>query len=208
MSMSPKTVLNFTNNNPLMDICNIIRQKISEQSDELFDEIEEDIKNACVLYINKWQPFNVENMLNDKIDKSEFITDTRLIYSTIYLQYGNEKMLKELDEMIEKEPDMKSEADEYLQFIECLKSVQDIQEKDLNSTNPELLQKMNNVNAYLKKKNDELIDMKNTMKELNNSLDKLSVTLNNYVECNNTLDRIECIEKMNEKINGMKDKND
>ena len=201
MNTSPKTVLKFTNNNPLMDICNIIRQKISEQSDELFDEIEEDIKNACIIFMNKWQPFIVENMVSDEIDKSDFITDTRLIYSTIYLHYGNEKMLKEIDEIIEKEPDMKSETDEYLQFIECLKSVQDIQEKDLNSTNSELVQKMNNINAYLKKKNEELIDMNNTMKELNNSLDKLTVTLNNYVECHNTLDRIKCIEKMNEKKN-------
>lgn len=201
MNTSPETVLNFTNNNPLMDICNIIRQKISEQSDELFDEIEENIKNACIIFMNKWQPFIVENTVSDEIDKSDFITDARLIFSTIYLYYGNEKMLKEIDEMIEKEPDMKSETDEYLQFIECLKSVQDIQEKDLNSTNSELVQKMNNINAYLKKKNEELIDMKNTMKELNNSLDKLTVTLNNYVECHNTLDRIKCIEKMNEKKN-------
>ena len=198
MNTSPETVLNFTNNNPLMDICNIIRQKISEQSDELFDEIEENIKNACIIFMNKWQPFIVENTVSDEIDKSDFITDARLIFSTIYLYYGNEKMLKELDEMIEKEPDMKSETDEYLQFIECLKSVQDIQEKDLNSTNSELVQKMNNINAYLKKKNEELIDMKNTMKELNNSLDKLTVTLNNYVECHNTLDRIKCIEKKND----------
>ena len=198
MNTSPKTVLNFTNNNPLMDICNIIRQKISEQSDELFDEIEENIKNACIIFMNKWQPFIVENTVSDEIDKSDFITDARLIFSTIYLYYGNEKMLKEIDEMIEKEPDMKSETDEYLQFIECLKSVQDIQEKDLNSTNSELVQKMNNINAYLKKKNEELIDMKNTMKELNNSLDKLTVTLNNYVECHNTLDRIKCIEKKND----------
>ena len=152
MNTSPKTVLNFTNNNPLMDICNIIRQKISEQSDELFDEIEENIKNACIIFMNKWQPFIVENTVSDEIDKSDFITDARLIFSTIYLYYGNEKMLKELDEMIEKEPDMKSETDEYLQFIECLKSVQDIQEKDLNSTNSEQVQKMNNINAYLKKK--------------------------------------------------------
>ena len=198
MNTSPETVLNFTNNNPLMDICNIIRQKISEQSDELFDEIEEDIKNACIIFMNKWQPFIVENTVSDEIDKSDFITDTRLIYSTIYLHYGNEKMIKEIDEIIEKEPDMKSETDEYLQFIECLKSVQDIQEKDLNSTNSELVQKMNNINAYLKKKNEELIDMNNTMKELNNSLDKLTVTLNNYVECHNTLDRIKCIEKKND----------
>ena len=203
MNTSPETVLNFTNNNPLMDICNIIRQKISDygddqDGDDVFFEIEENIKNACIIFMNKWQPFIVENTVSDEIDKSDFITDARLIFSTIYLYYGNEKMLKELDEMIEKEPDMKSETDEYLQFIECLKSVQDIQEKDLNSTNSELVQKMNNINAYLKKKNEELIDMKNTMKELNNSLDKLTVTLNNYVECHNTLDRIKCIEKKND----------
>ena len=157
MNTSPETVLNFTNNNPLMDICNIIRQKISDydddqDGDDVFFEIEEDIKNACIIFMNKWQPFIVENTVSDEIDKSDFITDARLIFSTIYLYYGNEKMLKELDEMIEKEPDMKSETDEYLQFIECLKSVQDIQEKDLNSTNSELVQKMNNINAYLKKK--------------------------------------------------------
>ena len=204
MTTSPKTVLNFTDNNSLMDICNIIRNKISEQSnDELFDEIEEDIKNACEIYINKWKPHN-ENLLNNEINKKDVTTDTQMLFSTLYLHYGNEKMLNELNEMIENEPDMKSETEECLQFIECLKSLQHIQEKDFFDTDSEQLQNLNFVIEYLKKKNDELMNMKNTMQELNNSLDKLNVTINNYIECNNTLDRIKCIEK----TNGIKEKND
>ena len=106
---------------------------IREEFQEQLDEIEEDIKNACGIYINKWKPHN-ENLLNNEINKKDVTTDTQMLFSTLYLHYGNEKMLNELNEMIENEPDMKSETDECLQFIECLKSLQHIQEKDFFDT--------------------------------------------------------------------------
>ena len=73
--------------------------------------------------------------LNKNIDKTEFTKEMQLLFSTLYLHYGNENLLNEItNEMMNADdPETKSDIDEYLNFIECLKSIKYIEEKDVNS---------------------------------------------------------------------------
>ena len=187
----------------LNNICTTIREKISkQQTHELFHEIEDKIMKACSIFINNWKPFT--DNFNEFSNKDEFVSETRLLFSTIYLHYADEQLLKEVHDIIKNEPKGKEEAEEYLYFIESLKTIQFIEKTDLDNPPSEKMQKMNHVISYLKKKSEELKDLNNTMKQMNNSLEKLTTTLENFVECNKTLNRIECLE--NELNN--KEKND
>lgn len=180
-------------NNELNDICLVIREKISKQENqELFHEIEDSIRDACTVYLNKWKPYieDFKNMTN----KECFISETRTMFSTLYLHYATEDMLKEVDNIIKNEPDEKYEAEQFLEFIECLKSIQCIEEKDIEDLHSEKLQQMKKASQYLEKKNNDMIELNNTMKKMNNTLEKLTTTLENFVECNKTLNRIECLE--------------
>lgn len=180
-------------NNELNDICLVIREKISKQENqELFHEIEDSIRDACTVYLNKWKPY-IEDF-NNMTNKESFISETRTLFSTLYLHYANEDMLKEVDQIIENEPDEKYEAEQFLEFIECLKSIQCIEEKDIEDLHSEKLQQMKKASQYLEKKNNDMIELNNTMKKMNNTLEKLTTTLENFVECNKTLNRIECLE--------------
>lgn len=183
------------------DICLYIREKISRQENqELFYEIEDDIRVACTVYINKWKPYI--HGFNNITNKECFIVETRTLFSTLYLHYANEDMLKEVDNMVKNEPDEKYEAEQFLEFIESLKSIQCIEEKDIDDLHSEKLQQMKKVSEYLEKKNNDMIELNNTMKKMNNTLEKLSTTLENFVECNKTLNRIECLENdLNNKKN-------
>lgn len=177
----------------LNDICLVIREKISKQENqELFHEIEDSIRDACTVYLNKWKPYieDFKNMTN----KECFISETRTMFSTLYLHYATEDMLKEVDEIIKNEPNEKYEAEQFLEFIECLKSIQCIEEKDIDDLYSEKLQQMKKASQYLEKKNNDMIELNNTMKKMNNTLEKLTTTLENFVECNKTLNRIECLE--------------
>ena len=179
--------------NELNNICSDIREKISKQENhELFEEIEDSIRDACTVYLNKWKPYmeDFKNMTN----KECFISETRIMFSTLYLHYATEDMLKEVDDVIKNDPDGKYEAEQFLEFIECLKSIQFIEEKDIDDLHSEKLQQMKKVNQYLEKKNNDMIELNNTMKQMNNTLEKLTTTLENFVECNKTLNRIECLE--------------
>ena len=175
------------------DICLDIREKISKQENqELFYEIEDDIKVACTVYLNKWKPYMED--FKTITNKECFISETRTLFSTLYLHYATEDMLKEVDDVIKNEPDGKYEAEQFLEFIECLKSIQFIEEKDIDDLQSEKLQQMKKASQYLEKKNNELIELNNTMKQMSNTLEKLTTTLENFVECNKTLNRIECLE--------------
>lgn len=201
MNKTPETVFEMTKNNDLNDICIMIHKKISQQvNDELFDAIEDDVQKACIVFLNKWKPYlNEKNEFNKNIDKTEFTKEMQLLFSTLYLHYGNENLLNEItnEMMNEDDPETKSDIDEYLNFIECLKSIKYIEEKDFEDVNSKPMQNIQYVIDYMTKKQKDIEEMNNMMKDMNNSLEKLTVTLENYVECNNTLDRIKCIEENN-----------
>ena len=196
MNSIPESVFDMKNNN-LNDICKIIHNNLSKQTgDELFDIIENDIQKVCAIFLNKWKPYlNKDSELN--ADKTEFIKEMKLLFSTLYLHYGNENLLNEITN--ENDPEVKSDIDEYLHFIECLKTVQDMDSTDFEDVNSKPMQNMQYVVDYMKKKQKDIEEMNIMMKDLNNSLEKLTVTLENYVECNNTLDKIKCIEEKSRK---------
>ena len=77
-------------------------------------------------------------------------------------------------------------GEQFLEFIECLKSIQFIEEKDIDDLQSGKLQQMKKASQYLEKKNNELIELNNTMKQMSNTLEKLTTTLENFVECNKT----------------------
>tara|TARA_E500000178_G_scaffold355927_1_gene430629 strand:- start:2708 stop:3325 length:618 start_codon:yes stop_codon:yes gene_type:complete len=197
MNKLPESVFHMTNNNDLNDICKIIYKNLSNQTgDELFDIIENDIQKACTIFLNKWNPCLNKNGKLD-VHKNEFIKEMKLLFSILYLHYANENLLNEItnEMMNEDDPEEKSDIDEYLYFIECLKTAQHMETADIEDINSKPMKNMQYVVEYLTKKTKDIKDMNNAMENLNNSLEKLTVTLENYVECNNTLDRIKCIEE-------------
>ena len=86
-----------------------------------------------------------------------FIKEMKLLFSTLYLHYGNENILNEIAN--ENDPEIKSDIDEYLHFIECLKTVQDMDSTDFEDINSKPMQNMQYVVDYTEKKQKDIEEM-------------------------------------------------
>ncbi len=158
----------------LIQICSDIRQKIDDKSD--FMTIEKDIHELCVLFQIKWQNFlNPENVLEQS--KPEFIEDSRLVFSILYNHFGSEEALNEINECLQEDPDSQSDVDEYLNFVENLNIARNMTEHVYDEPNSKMSRTLAESILYIQKKNDEMAEFTNTMKNLNNTLNDLGSAL-------------------------------
>jgi hypothetical protein len=140
--------------------------------------IEKDIHELCVLFQIKWQNFmNPENVLEQS--KPEFIEDSRLVFSLLYNHFGSEEALNEIDECLQEDPDSQPDPDidEYLIFVENLNIARNMTEHDYDEPNSKMSRTLAESIRYIQKKNDELAEFTNTMKNLNNTLNDLGSAL-------------------------------
>ena len=155
----------------IQDLCN----QISDHSD--IDESESKIYKICDLFLNKWSKYTNSELIGDI--KMDFINDIQLAFNTFYNYFGSKETLKEIEECLKEDPEAISDVEEYLNFVENIKIIKDVQSDDINDENSEILEKIKICLAYLKKKNQDLEDMNQSFRELNDKLDTLQTLLSN-----------------------------
>ena len=176
-----ETIYHFENqpNQELYTFCKQIQDKIdnTDDFDETFEDIEKMLVNALGMYMNYWQPqVNFEQKrMNDDIDKTEFVKQTRLLYKTMYNNFGNAELMDEIQTMIKEEPD--NDVNEYLNFVECLHSIENYQESDIDNPASIFTDKIKLIKDYLIKKATEAKELREAMDALSNSLGNLSNAL-------------------------------
>jgi len=158
----------------LTTLCGDISQKIIDKCD--FMDIEKNVQELCILFQNKWKDF-----MNPECEfeqyKTEYVGDARLVFSTLYKHYGCEEALKEINECLLNEPDAQPDVDEYLHFVENLNVARNMTESDFDEPNSKMSRTLAESIRYIQKKNDEMAEFTNTMKNLNNTLNDLGSAL-------------------------------
>jgi len=176
-----ETIYHFENqpNPELYTICKQIQYEIdnTDDFDKTFEDIEKMLLNALGMYMNYWQPqVNFEQKrMNDDIDKTEFVKQTRLLYKTMYNHFGNTEMMDGIQTMIKEYPD--DDVNEYLNFVECLHSIENYQESDIDNPASIFTDKIKLIKDYLIKKATEAKELHEAMDALSNSLGNLSNAL-------------------------------
>ena len=155
-------------------LCDDICQKINDKCD--FIDIEKNVQELCTVFQNKWKDFmNPEGEIEQC--KTEFVEDSRLVFSTLYKHYGCEEALKEMNECLQEDPDAQSDVDEYLHFVDNLNIIQNMTENDFDEPNSNMSRKLTETSLYIQKKTKEMRALSNTMKNLTNTLEKMEPIL-------------------------------
>ena len=102
----------------------------------------------------------------------------------MYMHYGNAKMIDEIQTMVKEDPDALDDVNEYLNFVECLHSIENYQESDIDNPESIFTEKMKIIKTYLLKKAKEAEEMKETMRELTSTLGNVVDTLKTVVNMN------------------------
>jgi len=154
----------------ITSLCCDISQKIIDKCD--FQVIENHVQELCILFQKKWKDF-----MNPEYDfeqyKSEFVGDSRLVFSILYKHYGCEEVLKDINECLLDDPDGQSDVDEYLHFVENLNIVRNMMESDINEPDSKMSRILTEAMLYIQKKNEEMRGLSNTMEKLTFTLEKL-----------------------------------
>ena len=124
--------------------------------------------------IKKYKLDDLKSIFDD-IDKTEFVKQTRLLYKTMYNNFGNAELMDEIQTMIKEEPD--NDVNEYLNFVECLHSIENYQESDIDNPASIFTDKIKLIKDYLIKKATEAKELREAMDALSNSLGNLSNAL-------------------------------
>mgnify|MGYP001261721092 CR=1 FL=1 len=153
---STETTFTFANNQSesFIQICAEIREKIDLLDDHNFEDFELDMYNLSIVFYNIWSPYInfEENRMYDTMDKTKFVNEIRLLYNTFYLLYGNKKLMDEIEQMLQEEPDSINDVNEYLDFVELLRAFENYSENDIDNPESIYTEKIKKVQEYIKKK--------------------------------------------------------
>ena len=159
-------------------LCDDISQKINDKCD--FMDIEKNVQELCILFQNKWKDFmNPEGEIEQY--KTEFVEDSRLVFSTLYKHYGCEEALKEINECLQEEPDAQPDVDEYLHFVENLNIARNMSESDFDEPNSKMSRALIESIRYIQKKTEEMNALSNSMKQMTLTLEKLQPILESMI---------------------------
>jgi hypothetical protein len=182
---STETTFTFANNQyeSFTQICAEIREKIDVLDDHNFEDFEQDMYNLSIVFYNMWSPYInfEENRMSVTIDKTRFVNEIRLLYNTFYLLYGNKKLMDEIEQMLQEDPDSINDVNEYLEFVELLRAFENYSENDIDNPESIYTEKIKKVQEYIKKKNREMKELNDTMNSFADKLEQLSQTIGNIV---------------------------
>jgi len=180
---STETAFTFANNqsDTFSQICGEIREKIDILDDHNFEDFEQDMYNLSIVFYDSWIPYInfEENRMSVTIDKTKFVNEIRLLYNTFYLLYGNKKMMDEIEQMLQEEPDSINDVNEYLEFVELLRAFENYSENDIDNPESIYTEKIKKVKEYIEKKNREMKELNETMTSFVDKLEQLSQTIGN-----------------------------
>jgi DNA repair ATPase RecN len=139
---------------------------------------EKKILAICKSFSEKWKGFTNEQLLSDEY-KETYFYDSEKVFSLLEKHFGSQETLKELEKIIKEEPDSLDEANDYLEFLENIKTVKNIRQYEDELIDPNCIfsKKMKNCLLYLEKKQDDLDALTKTVGDLNQSLEKLAQSL-------------------------------
>ena len=104
----------------------------------------------------------------------------------MYNHFGKKEIIDEFQTMLKQEPDALNDVNEYLHFVECLHSIENYQESDIDNPESIFTEKIKIVKAYLIKKATEARELQETMEQLTSKLETVTKVLDNIVNKNNT----------------------
>ena len=158
--------------NTIQNLCNQLDLKSDINTSESL------IYEICNSFMNKWSNYTNAQLIDDS-NKENFLYDIKITFNTFYQYFGSKKILKEIEICLKEDLDGISDVEEYLEFVDNLKNIKDVQSEDINDENSEILKKIKSSVAYLQKKNQELEDLNQSFRELNDKLDTLDTLLSN-----------------------------
>jgi hypothetical protein len=162
----------------LNTLCGDISQKILDKCD--FLDIEKNVQELCILFQNKWKDFMTPECEFEQY-KTEYVGDSRLVFSTLYKHYGCEEALQDINECLLDEPDAQSDVDEYLHFVENLNVARNMMESDFDEPDSKMSRTLTETIRYIKKKTEEMNALSNSMKQLTFTLEKLKPVLESMI---------------------------
>ena len=171
-------------------IYNVLNQEIT---DDNFLDAEKEICLLAKEFENIWKDIIDQELIfgdNDKLIKNDdlfnsFIKDTKYFFGFMYKLYGNPKFLKEVTDAFnsnDETDDDKKEMQKYINFVNNIKIIIDTEPNVFKDKNANVYAIMNGCSLYIKEKQEELNDLNNTMKEMNDKLALLAEGLTTYLD--------------------------
>ena len=149
-----------------------------QTSDISQNQCEKEVMQLCKLFVEKWSMYTNEELL-DSSRKIFFIEDSKKFFDIIYRYFTDEETLNEVSEILKNEESTEviTEANEYLEFIENLKSVKDVDLDNFEDTHSNYFVNLQRVYAYLEKILENMEELQDTLNSFGDTLERLSSTL-------------------------------
>ena len=173
-------------------ISNVLNQEIT---DDNFIDAEKEICLLAKEFEHIWKDIIDQELIfddNDKLIKNDnlfnnFIKDTKYFFGFMYKLYGNPQFLKEVTDALNSDDDSddendKKEMQKYINFVDNIKIIIDAEPNVFKDKNANVYAIMNGCSLYIKEKQEELNDLNNTMKEMNQQLAVLAEGLTTYLD--------------------------
>ena len=151
--------------------CQIVLE-LFEKDQEL--EAMEMLMNLLDSYKQKY------DMKDEETFEKDFRNDTKLIFNVIHSGIANEKMVKELEEEFDDSEDDRKDKKEYMDFVDNIHFVlQKIDTVDLRNPDDEFTNHCSKAMSFLYQKQQDMVGLTNTMKELTFRLEKIGDAFKN-----------------------------
>ncbi len=169
-------------------ISNVLKQNIT---DDNFLDAEKEIGLMAKEFENIWNMYvnidiiNQELIYDDDDLFNSFIKDTKYFFGFMYKLYGNPQFLKEVTDALNSDEETdndKKEMQKYINFVDNIKIIIDTEPNVFKDKNANVYTIMNDCSLYIKQKQDDLNDLNNTMKEMNDKLALLAEGLTSYLD--------------------------
>tara|TARA_B100001287_G_scaffold276328_1_gene286752 strand:- start:1492 stop:2034 length:543 start_codon:yes stop_codon:yes gene_type:complete len=169
-------------------ISNVLKQNIT---DDNFLDAEKEIGLMAKEFENIWNMYvnidiiNQELIYDDDDLFNSFIKDTKYFFGFMYKLYGNPQFLKEVTDALNSDEETdndKKEMQKYINFVDNIKIIIDTEPNVFKDKNANVYTIMNDCSLYIKQKQDDLNDLNNTMKEMNDKLELLAEGLTSYLD--------------------------
>jgi len=117
---------------------------------------------------------------DEELFEKDFRKDTKLIFHVLHNGLASEKMVKELEEEFDDSEADRKDKKEYMDFVDNIHFVlQKIDTVDLRNPDDEFTNHCSNAMSFLYQKQQDMVGLTNTMKELTFRLEKIEDAFKN-----------------------------
>lgn len=162
-------------------ISSVLNQKINNDT---FFQAEKELFLLAKEYENIWNDIINQNLIfeNDTLNNNEglfnnFVADTKYIFRLMYKLYACPDFVQEINDALNSDNEdeySKQEMHRFNEFINNIKFIIDTEPIIFKEKNSNVYNIIDQCSLYINKKNKDMQDLTNTMKEMNNTLKVLS----------------------------------